>query len=188
MNGEKLTGVTTFFLKYEIDTGDIIEQRKVEIEESDNAGTLHDKLMAVGAEMVVDTLNHIENGSIVTQPQPEGIYIPAPKIFKDDCRINWQKPAIEIHNHVRGLSPYPAAWSNLRLADGRILTVKIYSTKLTDATESDFQPGSINTISGKMTAVCGDGRSLEIEELMPGGKKRMSGKAFLAGYKPDKFI
>lgn len=109
MNGDTETGVTTFFLKHEIDTGEIIMQRKIEILPEDNVGDVHDKLMHLGAGMVVETVNAILDGNLQTQPQPEGDFIPAPKIFKEDCHIDWSRNAEIIHNHVRGLSPYPAA-------------------------------------------------------------------------------
>ncbi|MDE6027326.1 MAG: methionyl-tRNA formyltransferase, partial [Muribaculaceae bacterium] len=98
MNGEKETGITTFFLKHEIDTGDMIEQRKIDINDDDDAGTIHDKLMAIGAECVLHTVDSIINGTLSTIPQPEGDFIPAPKIFKEDCRIDWNKSATEIFN------------------------------------------------------------------------------------------
>ena len=102
MNGDTETGVTTFFLKHEIDTGDMIMQRKIDILPEDNVGDVHDRLMHLGAEMVVETVNAIVDGTLTTTPQPEGEFTPAPKIFKEDCRIDWDRSAAEIHNHVRG--------------------------------------------------------------------------------------
>lgn len=132
MNGDTETGVTTFFLKHEIDTGEIIMQRKIEILPEDNVGDVHDKLMHLGAGMVVETVNAILDGNLQTQPQPEGDFIPAPKIFKEDCHIDWSRNAEIIHNHVRGLSPYPAAWTVIEEESGRELECKVYTTKLTD--------------------------------------------------------
>ena len=111
MNGETETGVTTFFLRHEIDTGDIISSRKIQISDNDNVGTVYDILMHIGADMVIETVESILDGTLETRPQPEGEFTPAPKIFKEDCRIDWNRSAREIHNHIRGLSPYPAAFS-----------------------------------------------------------------------------
>ncbi len=117
INGDKVSGVTTFMLDSKIDTGDIIESREVEITPTDTAGTLHDKLMAVGAQLVEDSIKMIEEGSLVLKPQNNELQMrPAPKIFKPDCKVDWNKDCTTIHNLIRGLSPYPAAWSDF---DGR---------------------------------------------------------------------
>ena len=126
MNGETETGITTFFLKHEIDTGDMIEQRKTEIRPEDNAGTIHDRLMVLGADCVLHTVQSIIDGTLETKPQPEGDFIPAPKIFKEDCKVDWNKPATEIFNHIRGLSPYPAAWSVMKTGGDKEFDVKIF--------------------------------------------------------------
>ena len=122
INGDKETGVTTFFLKHEIDTGDIIQQKRITIEDSDNAGTVHDKLMTLGADMVIETVDAIIAGTVTTIPQDQlckgATPTPAPKIFKETCHIDWNNPAEKIHNLVRGLSPYPAAWSTFK-KDGK---------------------------------------------------------------------
>ncbi|HQD13162.1 MAG TPA: methionyl-tRNA formyltransferase, partial [Chitinophagales bacterium] len=128
INGEKETGVTTFFLQHEIDTGNIILQETIKIEEEDNAGTVHDKLMNVGSQLVLKTVRAIEENKVQESPQ-SAINSPqlkhAPKIFKETCLIDWQRPAAEIHNLIRGLSPYPAAFTYL---DGKVL--KIYSAQI----------------------------------------------------------
>ncbi|MDE5793763.1 MAG: methionyl-tRNA formyltransferase [Muribaculaceae bacterium] len=185
MNGDTETGVTTFFLKHEIDTGDMIMQRKIEILPEDNVGDVHDKLMHLGAGMVVETVNAIIDGTLTTTPQPEGEFTPAPKIFKEDCRIDWSKSAMEVHNHVRGLSPYPAAWSVIIEDSGRPLESKIFSTKITDSSVGDTQIGSIKTEGKRLLVACAD-KWLEIKELQPAGKKRMAAEAFLLGYHPSK--
>ncbi len=184
MNGEKETGVTTFFLKHEIDTGDMIMQRKIEILPEDNVGDVHDKLMHMGAEMVVETVNAILDGTLTTSPQPEGEFTPAPKIFKEDCHIDWNKTAEEVHNHVRGLSPYPAAWSVLIETSGRPLECKIFKTSLTESSNDSAPAGTIKIDGKRMMAACSD-KWLEILELQPAGKKRMAAEAFLLGYHPD---
>lgn len=185
MNGEKETGITTFFLKHEIDTGDMIEQRKIEISPLDNAGTVHDRLMEIGAECVLHTVDSIISDSLSTQPQPEGNFIPAPKIFKEDCIIDWSKSAIEIHNHVRGLSPYPAAWSTMYDKHGKSFDVKIFETN-TDVVALEGEKGDIKVIGKQMFVITGRG-AIEIISLQPAGKKRMDAASFLLGYHPDKF-
>ena len=115
INGEKETGVTTFFLQHKIDTGDIIAQEKVSIGENETAGELHDKLMDIGSKLVLKTVQQIENRTVTTQPQKENQELKeAFKIFKPFCKIDWSKPINEIHNHIRGLSPYPTAWTHFK--------------------------------------------------------------------------
>ena len=187
MNGETETGVTTFFLKHEIDTGDIIAQRKIKLSTEENAGEVHDKLMALGAEMVVETLHQIESGDVKTYPQPEGEYIPAPKIFKETCRINWNSPAKVIHNHVRGLSPYPGAFAFMANDNAEISEIKILKTALvSDNVLPVASPGSLSYDKNRLFVSVADGH-LEILELQPAGKKRMVAAAFIQGYKPIKF-
>ncbi|MBD5264748.1 MAG: methionyl-tRNA formyltransferase [Bacteroides sp.] len=188
INGDTETGVTTFFLKHEIDTGDIIEQRKVEIRPTDNVGDVHDRLMELGADMVAHTVAEIEAGNVIAQPQPEGEFIPAPKIFKETCRIDWRKPAVEIHNLVRGLSPYPAAWCEIEEVRtmGKYSDVKIYTTALTDEAGAEMHPGEVRLQKDRLFVKTGDAL-LEILSLQPAGKKRMDTSAFLRGYTPALF-
>ncbi|MCH5239748.1 MAG: methionyl-tRNA formyltransferase [Muribaculaceae bacterium] len=189
INGETETGVTTFFLKHEIDTGDIIQQEKIDILPSDNVGDVHDKLMHLGAEMVVDTVKKIENNEIKTTPQPDGQYIPAPKIFKETCKIDWKQPAMKIHNLVRGLSPYPAAWAPLTDEKNpeQPMDVKIFETKISDLSLQNGAPGQIIIIKNRMF-VSTDDKPIEILSLQPPGKKRMEASAFLLGYHPLRFL
>lgn len=187
MNGETETGITTFFLKHEIDTGDMIEQRTTPIDEKDNAGSVHDRLMAMGADMVESTVRSIIEGSLSTKPQPEGEFVGAPKIFKEDCRINWDEPALHIHNQVRGLSPYPAAYSTVTDMNGRAFGVKIFETSRTGRSNGTLIPGQIET-DGKRMYVATCDELLEILSLQPAGKKRMDTAAFLLGYKPEAMI
>lgn len=184
MNGDIETGVTTFFLKHEIDTGDMIMQRKIEILPDDNVGDVHDKLMHLGAGMVVETVNAIIDGTLTTTPQPAGEFTPAPKIFKDDCRIDWNKTSVDIHNHVRGLSPYPAAWTTVVEESGRPLECKIFRASLTDSATDGSPIGKIKTDGKRLFVACSD-NWLEILELQPAGKKRMAADAFLLGYHPS---
>ena len=187
MNGDSETGVTTFFLKHEIDTGDMIMQRKIEILPEDNVGDVHDKLMNLGAKMVVETVYAILDGTLTTTPQPEGEFTQAPKIFKEDCRIDWSKTSAMIHNHVRGLSPYPAAWTVIIDDSGRQLECKVFSTKLTDIPTEGAKGGNI-WIDGKRLLVACSDDWIEILELQPAGKKRMAADAFLLGYHPSHIL
>ena len=133
MNGDKVTGVTTFFLKHEIDTGDVIQQQSIEIGRTDNVEAIHDRLMMLGAGMVIDTVDAIIAGTVKPIPQEQMLTAgeqptPAPKIFTETCRIDWNRPAEQLYNHIRGLSPYPAAWSEIADAQGNIHHVKIFAT------------------------------------------------------------
>lgn len=188
MNGEKETGVTTFFLKHEIDTGDIIGSRSIAVGENDNVGVVYDKLMKIGGDMVIETVESILDGSLKSYPQPEGEFTPAPKIFKEDCRIDWDRSAIEVHNHIRGLSPYPAAFSTLLDTNGKEMDVKIFESVIAKDTtvSTDHQAGDIIIDGKRMFVVTGNG-VLEILSLQPAGKKRMETSAFLLGYHPVNF-
>lgn len=187
MNGETETGITTFFLKHEIDTGDMIEQRSTPISDDDNVGTVHDRLMEMGADMVVSTVNSILDGSLSTRPQPEGEFIPAPKIFKEDCRIDWTRDAVTVHNQVRGLSPYPAAFTTFEDKEGRRFDAKIFLTALTGRDAGNSVPGEI-VIDGKRMYIGASDSQVEILSLQPAGKKRMGTSAFLLGYHPVKAL
>lgn len=178
INGETETGVTTFFIEKDIDTGKIIFQDKEPISPEDNAGTLYERLMRKGANLVLKTVQAIEAGSYPQEPQsePEDIKA-APKIFRETCEIDWNRPAAEIHNFVRGLSPYPAAWTTL---NG--LSCKVFKTKIVES-EGNAQPGEYHS-DGKsyLHFHTADGW-LAIEELQIEGKKRMAVGDFLRGYK-----
>lgn len=195
MNGEKETGITTFFLRHEIDTGDMIMQRSIEIGENENVGSVHDRLMVLGADAVVETVEDILHDRVTTTPQPEGEFTPAPKIFKETCRIDWSRSRHEVHNFVRGLSPYPAAWTRMSGDDGKESDLKIFSTNLhSDLPITEelnaagvFAPGEIKTDKGRLFVACGDGL-IEVLSLQPAGKKPMEGRAFLLGYHAAKFV
>ena len=187
MNGETETGITTFFLKHEIDTGDMIEQRSTPISDDDNVGTVHDRLMEMGADMVVSTVNSILDGSLSTRPQPEGEFIAAPKIFKEACGIDWTRDAVTVHNQVRGLSPYPAAFTTFEDKEGRRFDAKIFLTALTGRDAGNSVPGEI-VIDGKRMYIGASDSQVEILSLQPAGKKRMGTSAFLLGYHPVKAL
>lgn len=186
MNGETQTGVTTFFLSHEIDTGNIIEAREEEIRPDDDAGTLHDKLMVLGADMTLDTLVKIQDGTVRSFPQPEGEFVPAPKIFKEDCLIRWNLPAEEVHNQIRGLSPYPAPFTRMILEHKGETEVKIRRSRIAPE-QPRLNPGDIH--ADKSHLYIGTASApLEILELQPSGKKNMSADAFLRGYVPLKIV
>ncbi len=182
INGDDKTGVTTFFLKHEIDTGDVIDQVAVDILPEDNVGTVHDRLMMLGADLTIKTVDRILEGNLSATPQDvlAGEPTPAPKIFKDTCRIDWIQPAAKIHNLVRGLSPYPAAWTSLvKEGDAEPLQMKIFETAV--GPETVLAPGSIMTDGGKLY-IAGADRLLEVRSLQLAGRKRMSASDFLRGY------
>ena len=182
MNGDSETGATTFMLQHEIDTGNIILQERISIADDENVGSVHDRLMTMGAGLVtrtVDTIIDAENQGVAisTIPQDESIVLrPAPKIFKDTCAIDFSRTAEQIRNHVRGLSPYPAAWINEMptshpLADV-IKGAKVYKVALTQHAEQ----------KGHIIVPCADGY-IDILELQLPGKKRMDAAALLNGLK-----
>lgn len=189
MNGDTETGVTTFFLKHEIDTGDVIQQRSCPIGREDNVEVIHDRLMVMGADMVLETVDAIIAGTVKPIPQDQMLTAgqqptPAPKIFKDTCRIDWSRPAEALYNHIRGLSPYPAAWTVLHDADGNeMTTLKVYATGEPEPFTSGDKPmpGSIVADRKTLRVACGDGW-LELLSLQQSGKKRMDTDAFLRGY------
>ncbi|OJV16773.1 MAG: methionyl-tRNA formyltransferase [Dyadobacter sp. 50-39] len=178
INGETETGVTTFFIEKDIDTGKIIFQDREPIFPEDNAGTLYERLMRKGANLVVKTVQAIEAGSYPQEPQsePEDIKA-APKIFRETCEIDWNRSAFEIHNFVRGLSPYPAAWTTL---NG--LSCKVFKTKIIEF-KANGQPGEFQTDNKSYLHFRTADGWLAIEELQIEGKKRMSVGDFLRGYK-----
>lgn len=181
MNGESYTGVTTFLLNPQIDEGAILAQAKVEIEPQDNVGTLHDKLMNRGVDLVLETVERIALGDITPIEQEElveGELKPAPKIFKEDCHIDFTNDGSTIINQIRGLSPYPAAWVNF----SDTLTAKIFDAEFI-AQDVDNEPGSIISDERKYIRVaCADGL-VEIKELQLSGKKRMSAEELLRGFR-----
>lgn len=174
INGEKKTGVTTFFLQHEIDTGNILLQREVEILDSDNAGTLHDKLMDTGAALVVDTLDGLISNTLEPRSQLKGEFPEAPKIFTETCRINWQVPAVKVHNLIRGLSPYPAAFTEFKSKK-----LKVFKSALTNEISDGSGTLDIDE-KGRLMALCSDYK-IELLSVQPEGKKRMSAKDFING-------
>lgn len=185
INGDTRTGVTTFMLNHEIDKGAIIEQREVDILAEDNIGTLYDKLMYVGAELVTLTVDKIASNDYTTTEQmhiDENTLRPAPKIFKDDCRIDWNNTVQSIHNLVRGLSPYPAAWTPLYKQSEECGSIKIFSTHF-EVCDTNASIGTIRTDSKSYIAVaCSDGW-LYLDDVQLAGKKRLTTKELLLGWR-----
>ncbi len=175
INGEKETGVTTFFLKHEIDTGSILLQETTPILAEDNVGTLHDKLMRQGAALVIKSLNLILNGDYNLKEQLSGDFKHASKIFTEHCKINWQNKAEEVHNLVRGLSPFPTAFTILQNKK-----LKIFETEMTDIEAS--QIGLVEIIEKELLINCSD-KKLKLLSVQPEGKKRMSIADFLNGFR-----
>jgi len=186
INGDKETGVTTFFLKHEIDTGDIIAQEKLSIGDDENVGSLYDRLMSLGTRMVRETVDEIidTDGNVQVYAQPEGEYLPAPKIFTETCDIDWTQPREKVRNLIRGLSPYPAAHTRIQSESGEIRMLKIFSAESADSVDcGTLKPGDIVWEKHMFAIMCADGL-LKIGEVQLQGKKRMSADAFMLGYKP----
>lgn len=189
INGDKETGVTTFFLKHEIDTGDVIYQDVVAIDDNDNAGTLHDKLMVQGGDTVVRTVEAIVRGEVSAVAQTamydnECDLHPAPKIFRDTCRIDWSKNLSELYNFVRGMSPYPAAWCELVDNDGNVTALKIYEVAK-EYCDYGKQPGTLLSDGKTYIKAVVEGGCLSLLEVQLAGKKRMPTADLLRGFSID---
>lgn len=187
INGDTETGITTFFLKHEIDTGEIIQQERVPIFDTDNVGIVHDKLMILGGKLVLETVDNILAGSVHPIPQEQLLQRgdalrPAPKIFKETCRIDWNQPLKRIYDFIRGLSPYPAAWSELNQGDGTKVTLKIYETEK-NFVEHHLPIGTVCSDGKTFFKVAVNGGYLSIKEMQLAGKKRLRIEEFLRGYK-----
>lgn len=186
MNGEKETGVSTFFLQHEIDTGKVIFREKTPIGENETAGEVHDRLMNIGASLILKTVKAIEQNDYPQTDQSELIVKGeterhAPKIFKDDCRINWQLSLREIHDHIRGLSPYPAAYTEFISTDTQAYSLKIYLSEKEETSHS-YPAGSVLSDGKTYLKVAVKDGFLNIKELQLAGKKRMAASEFLRGF------
>ncbi len=173
MAGETETGVTTFFLQQQVDTGAMILQRPMAIGPDETAGEVHDRMMHLGADAVLETVRRIEAGAAVAQPQDDTLATPAPKIFPEDARIPWARPAGAVHNHVRGLSPHPGAWT----CHGETL-LKVYRTR---QAAGEGTPGTVLEAGPRLLVACGEG-AVEVLELQQEGRRRLKAAAFLNGY------
>ena len=186
INGERETGVTTFLLNHEIDKGAILAQARMPILPEDNVGTMYDKLMHRGTELVLDTVERLAAGDVTPVAQPEyddGQLKPAPKLFKEDCRIDWSLPGRRIVDFVRGLSPYPAAWSGV-VRDGEsepATSVKIFTARF-EAARHGEQPGTLFSDGRTLRVACVDGW-IWLDELQMAGKKRLPVRELLLGWR-----
>ncbi|MEN8225768.1 MAG: methionyl-tRNA formyltransferase [Bacteroidota bacterium] len=189
INGEQKGGVSTFFLRHEIDTGNIIFREETRIGPDETAGEYHDRLMMMGAMLTIKTVRAIEEDRVHIVSQEELIskgekLKTAPKIYKEDCRIDWNKNAAEVHNLIRGLSPYPGAFTELNTSTDNLLLLKIYRAEIKhcDCTSS---PGTIMTDYKNYFNICCKDACISIHELQQAGKKRLKIKEFLAGLIPN---
>ena len=196
INGDTETGITTFFLKHEIDTGEVIQQVRVPIADTDNVEIVHDKLMMLGGKLVVETVDAILNGVVKPVPQEDmaivGELRPAPKIFKETCRIDWNQPVKKVYDFIRGLSPYPAAWSELVSPEGEVVVVKIFETEKYIRNEGKrcrnsrgcfCKVGSIETDGKKYIKVAVPGGFVSVLSLQLPGKKRLKTDELLRGFR-----
>ena len=179
INGETKTGVTTFFIDDKIDTGEIILQKQTVIDENETVGMLHDKLMHLGAELVKDTVDLIARGDVVTTKQSVADQKLAPKLFPNNCKIDWSKPLDEIFNHIRGLNPYPSAWTKIMNRNQEI-TAKLYGVSK-EYISHEFKKGKIITSKSTLKIATKDG-FLIINQIKLSGKKLMDSKNLLNGY------
>ena len=195
INGDTETGITTFFLKHEIDTGEVIQQVRVPIADTDNVEVVHDKLMMLGGKLVLETVDAILNGTVKPISQEEmavvGELRPAPKIFKETCRIDWNQPVKKIYDFIRGLSPYPAAWSELIASEKESVVVKIFEVekivkkndkRCRNSRGRFCKVGSIETDGKKYIKVSVPGGFVSILSLQLPGKKRLKTDELLRGY------
>lgn len=184
INGETETGVTTFFLDHDIDTGRIIDRKTFAIPDDADVEYVYDGLMELGAELALETVEKVLKGDGVVESKEQSDYaddkeLPvAPKIFKETCEINWNQSAKKVYDFVRGLSPYPGAWGNVMLND-KLMMLKVFKTQKTDKT-TILEPGILYAEKGHLYVSCADSL-LEILQLQQSGKKRMSAKDFING-------
>ena len=193
INGETETGITTFFLKHEIDTGEIIDQVRVPIADTDNVEVVYDKLMKLGGDLVVKTVDAILEGNVKTIPQEQLATAtelhPAPKIFKEPCRIDWNAGVKKVYDFVRGLSPYPAAWTELHQGEAAPMSLKIFETEKIFTLHS-LKPGTVVTDKKTYFHIASTDGFLRVLSLQLAGKKRMDVADFLRGYRhvEDSFV
>ena len=193
INGETETGITTFFLKHEIDTGEIIDQVRIPIADTDNVEVVYDKLMKLGGDLVVKTVDAILEGKVKTTPQEQLAKAeelrPAPKIFKETCRIDWTAGVKKVCDFVRGLSPYPAAWTELHQGEAAPVSLKIFETEKL-FTPHTLKPGTVVTDKKTYFHIASTDGFLRVLSLQLAGKKRMDVADFLRGYRhvEDSFV
>ncbi|NNE47487.1 MAG: methionyl-tRNA formyltransferase [Rhodothermales bacterium] len=174
LNGDRTTGVTTFFLKQKVDTGDVILRREMSIGPDETTGDVHDRMMTLGAEAVVDTVRLIELGDVPSLPQDDTLASPAPKVFRAHAEIDWNLPAAKVHNHIRGMSPVPGAFTH----HGDVILKALRSRRRSES----GAPGEVLGSEDEMIVACGDG-AVEIMELQLEGRRKMSAREALRGYR-----
>ncbi|MFH5885683.1 methionyl-tRNA formyltransferase [Halalkalibaculum sp. DA3122] len=175
INGEEETGCTVFFLNEKVDTGRIIKQERTPVGINETTGDLYERLKVLGGDLLLETVNEIENETYSTEVQDHSKATPAPKLHTEDCRVNFKEPAIKVHNKIRGLSPFPTAWAELD-----DLKFNMYRSELGPDNES-LKPGELRMVKDKLLVGCDDG-TVELKEVQIAGKRRMSGKDFMNGY------
>ncbi len=190
INGDTETGITTFFLKHEIDTGEIIDQVRIPINSNDDVEAVHDRLMMLGGDLVVKTVDALLNGTVTTVPQEELMHDneplrPAPKIFKETCKIDWSKGAKRAYDFVRGLSPYPAAWTELVNEKGERLTLKVFKASMELDPSTQHPTGTLLTDNKTHLSIALPDGYIHLESLQLAGKKRMDVQDFLRGFRCD---
>lgn len=183
INGEKESGITTFFIEKEIDTGNVLFQEKTTITDTDNAGSLHDKLMENGAKLVIKTVKAIEIDNYTNTPQNklftnENELKHAPKIFKEDCKIDWSNEITAIYNKIRGLSPYPCAWTELTNDKGSKVSIKIYASEVIDKNSNEL---AVKTDDETFLHIETKSGTISLTDIQLAGKKRMRVEDFLRG-------
>lgn len=192
INGETETGITTFFLKHEIDTGEIIDQVRIPIADTDDVGVVYDKLMRLGGDLVLKTVDAILDGNVKTVPQESvplsGELYPAPKIFKETCRIDWTQGTKRIYDFIRGLSPYPGAWTEFHVGE-TVSTLKLFETQKIFADHA-LEPGAFVTDGKSYLHIATSDGYLNVLSLQLAGKKRMGIADFMKGYRhsADAFV
>jgi methionyl-tRNA formyltransferase len=186
INGETETGLTTFLIDHQIDTGNLLLQSRIPIAPKETAGTLHDKLMAAGPDLILRTLEGLASGQIQPHPQPNRVAKQAPKIFKETCQINWSKSAEEIHNLVRGMHPMPLAWSDLSMDGLMVSPVKFHQISISEEIFSD-QIGAVTVHNKQVFIQTGQG-SVVIEQIQLPGKKTITGTDFMNGWRGNHLV
>lgn len=181
MNGETETGVSTFFLQHEIDTGDLLLQETISIGPEDTTGIVHDKLMDLGAEVVCQTVDALLAGTVHPIPQPEGVVKLAPKLFKDNTRIDWTRTSTQLHDFIRGLSPFPAAWTEMHDKEGTVIGVKVFGAS-SEKAEHAFKPGTLVVEGKKVLKVAVSDGFIRLERFQLAGRKALNSDEFLRGF------
>lgn len=177
MAGEAETGVTTFLLRERVDTGSILLQARAPIGPDETAGDVHDRLMTLGADLVVETVRGLDAGTLHPQPQEDAGASPAPKLFREEGSIDWSRPAARVHDHVRGFSPVPGAWTTVPGEGGAL---KVLRTRRADGAGA---PGEVLEAGPRLVVACGEG-AIEVTEVQPEGRRRMDARGYLAGHAP----